>query len=98
MGTGKEKDISDVVSSIFERLKKDKEFNQESINEIWKTAAGESADKYSKPISLKHNVLVVGVDNSVWLHKLIINRLTMVDRVNAIIGKDLVKKIIFKIK
>ena len=92
-----ENSIGDIISSFIEKIKVSNAINQENIDEIWAKAAGDTAAKHSKAVTLTNKVLIIGVDSSAWLHKLMMSRDIMVKRVNALFGGEKITKIIYKI-
>lgn len=56
---------------------------------------GEGFKNKARPVSLKDKTLTVDCMNSVWAGELQIKQLKIIQRINSIFGKELVKKIRF---
>ncbi len=60
-------------------------------------ALGKTIAENAKPGSFKDGTLLVHVSSSVWIHQLSFLKQDMQDKLNHVLGKELVKDIKFKI-
>ena len=69
-----------------------------AVMDAWKIAAGEEMLKHARPVSLKKGVMMVIVEDSVWLYSLTIEKRTLLDRFNKnYTGKKKAKDIRFRV-
>ena len=63
----------------------------------WNKIVGDQAARYSRPVSLKKEMLVVAVYDSVWKHHLELNRELLLEKINAGRTEPLVSKIVIRV-
>ena len=88
---------ADIVKEVFAQLEKGKGLVREEIEAGWKKAAGESAFKHSRPMSLRKKILAVYVDSSVWLEELTIKKRFILKALKKQLGRDKISEIRFKV-
>ncbi len=65
--------------------------------EVWQKAVGPQISVQTRPDKFKRNTLFVKVSSSVWMHQLHILKQDIIEKIDEIIGKDLIKNIHFSI-
>jgi predicted nucleic acid-binding Zn ribbon protein len=70
-------------------------FNQ--ITEVWATVTGETITDNTKPHAIKGKLLYVNVTSSVWIQQLQYIKKDLIVRLNAVLGKEEIDNIKFKI-
>ena len=65
--------------------------------DLWKPAVGDAIAANASPAAFKGHILLVHVSNSTWLHHLRFLEGELVDKLNAALGQDDIRKIQFKI-
>ncbi|MCM8812949.1 MAG: DUF721 domain-containing protein [Candidatus Omnitrophica bacterium] len=89
--------IQEVIGKFLQGVAEKKESPQLKIMESWEKIVCAPASTCSAPVMLKNKVLTVVVSNSAWLHQLTMQRRELVEKIDALIGPDLVADIRFKI-
>ena len=90
--------LSDIIPRIMERLRIDKRQSESQIVTLWKQIVDPRVAAHSQPVGLVRGTLFVSVDNSVWLEEIIrYRRREIIERVQDAMGKDVVKKISFRV-
>jgi len=62
---------------------------------IWNSAVGLQISAHTRPEKLKRNTLFVKVSSSVWMHQLHILKSDIIEKINTLLGKELVKNVHF---
>lgn len=70
---------------------------QEKALIYWKEAVGETVARRAKAKSFKGGILFVTVQDSVWMQELSLLKEKIIDKLNSILGKSIVKDLVFKI-
>jgi len=89
--------IGDVLKDVFSEIEKRQEVSEEAIGGLWRGLVGERGFKYSKPSSLKKQVLTVRVNNSAWMQELTLRKRALLKGLKRALGKDRIAGIHFKI-
>jgi predicted nucleic acid-binding Zn ribbon protein len=64
---------------------------------LWAGAVGENVARHSSPAMLKGGRLTITVDGSAWMHQLSMLSQTIIEQVNAALGKDEVAELHFRL-
>jgi hypothetical protein len=70
---------------------------EQRLLEIWNKAVGTQISAHTRPEKLKRNTLFVKVSSSVWMQQLHILKSEIIEKINQLLGKELVKNIHFSI-
>ncbi len=89
--------IRDVLKAVFEKIEAGKTYTREDVEQRWVQVVGEAAFKHSRPVVYKKNILTVHVDNSVWMHELVMGKRKILKALQRELGKDRISDIVFKI-
>ena len=60
---------------------------------IWKEIVGETIANNSEPSDVKHGVLTVKVSTPVWRNELVFRKKEILEKLNKVLGKDVIKDI-----
>ena len=88
---------AEIVKAVFERLEREKTLTREDVEERWKTIAGFSGAKHTRPAALRKGVLTVFVDTSGWLQEMSMRKRKLLKQLKSVFGKDKISGIHFKI-
>ena len=74
-------------------------FNSEEqhLLEVWQKAVGPKISVQTRPDKLKRNTLFIKVSSSVWMQQLHILKPEIIEKINQLLGKELIKNIHFSI-
>jgi hypothetical protein len=91
--------MKDEISGFMEYLGLDSKMCELKVMEIWNECVGETIAKYSTPVEIRRNKLLVVVQNSVWRYELSMKRKEIIDALNSYLvkidNKKLIKEIVF---
>lgn len=88
--------IKDVKGIVGDALLKSRLLKEGIIRGNWKSIIGEDFAKYCFVISVKENILYIGVEGSVWIHHLNMKKKSIMDETNKLLGFDYITNIIIK--
>jgi predicted nucleic acid-binding Zn ribbon protein len=64
---------------------------------LWEEAVGRNIARRARAVSVRGEILFVKVQNSIWLQELALLKEGMIARINALVGKEIIKDIVFRI-
>lgn len=64
---------------------------------VWEEAVGKNIARRARALSLRNDILFVQVQNSVWLQELSLLKEGIIEKVNTLVGKDVVRDIVFRV-
>ena len=70
---------------------------EQRLLEVWQKAVGPQISVQTRPDRLKRNTLFVKVSSSVWMHQLHILKQDIIEKINELLGKELIKNVHFSI-
>ena len=74
--------VSGILDGLIARWETGTVKKGNAIRKAWRAASGEETSKHSRPVSLKNGVLMVIVEDSVWLYKLTLEKFTIKNKFN----------------
>lgn len=90
--------LADLVPRMLEGLRVERRRSESQIVTLWHQIVDPSVATHAQPVGLVRGTLFVSVDNSVWLEEIIrYRRREILERVQDAMGKDVVKKISFRV-
>jgi len=91
--------MKDEILSFMEFLGLDSKMSELKVMEIWKECVGDTIAKFSTPVEIKRNKLLVVVENAVWRYELSMKKKEIIDALNShlvkVDNKKLIKDIVF---
>ena len=70
---------------------------EQRLLDVWRKAVGAQISVQTRPDRLKRNILFVKVSSSVWMHQLHILKQDIIEKINELLGKELIKDVHFSI-
>jgi hypothetical protein len=70
---------------------------EQRLLEVWQKAVGPQISVQTRPDRLKRNTLFVKVSSSVWMHQLHILKQDIIEKINELLGNELIKNVHFSI-
>jgi predicted nucleic acid-binding Zn ribbon protein len=64
---------------------------------VWEEAVGTNISRRAKALSLRNDILFVRVQNSMWLQELSLLKEGIIEKINTLVGKDVVRDIVFRV-
>jgi hypothetical protein len=89
--------LGNVLQGILKRHNIFFDSEEQRLLEIWQKAVGPQISAQTRPDKLKRNTLFIKVSSSVWMHQLHILKQDIIEKINEIPGKELIKNIHFSI-
>lgn len=68
------------------------------INLAWKKIVGKIIADKSYVLSLKENILFIGVKNNIWMQELLLQKEFLMEELNKVVSKVRIEQIIFTLK
>lgn len=88
----------DLMPQLLKELKLDAKQGEAEIVKVWNSMLDPVVTAHAQPANLHKGTLYVNVDNSVWLSEIVrYRRKEILDRLQFSFGKELIKKISFRI-
>ncbi len=85
--------IGEIISRVMTREVYEKRSRQGPIYDLWPQMVGELLAQKCRPVAVQRGVLVVQVDDSVWMHELQIQKYQILQRIWELVGEDEVSDI-----
>jgi hypothetical protein len=89
--------LGNILQGILKKHNINIDSEEQRMLEIWNRAVGLQISAHTRPEKLKRNTLFVKVSSSVWMHQLHILKSDIIEKINKLLGKDLVKNVHFSI-
>lgn len=89
--------LGNVLTGILKKHNIFFDSEEQRLLEVWQKAVGPQISVQTRPDRLKRNTLFVKVSSSVWMHQLHILKQDIIEKINRLLTKDLVKNIHFSI-
>ncbi|GIM60920.1 hypothetical protein CAPN008_09700 [Capnocytophaga canis] len=93
---GNTKVLSSVIKQIIQQNKLEYGLHKVEVQEIWARIMGISIAKYTKSVELKGDVLYVELSSPALSEELTYGKETIIRSINEEIGKEVVKKLVFR--
>jgi len=89
--------LGNVLTGILKKHNIFLDSEEQRLLDVWQKAVGPQISVQTRPDRLKRNTLFVKVSSSVWMHQLHILKQDIIERINQLLEKDLIKNIHFSI-
>lgn len=90
------KSISELVRETCREEGIETPLNEYRLIQAWKQVLGSGVQTYTKDLSIKNQILYVTLTSSVLRHELMMNRRSLVQRLNAHVKAQVITNIIFR--
>jgi hypothetical protein len=89
--------LGNILQGVLKKHNINIDSEEQRLLEIWNKAVGIKIAAHTRPERLKRNTLFVKVTSSVWMQQLHILKSEIIQKINQLLGKNLVKNIHFSI-
>ncbi len=96
-GIGPIDSISSILEGLARRLGLESKLQENRLRRNWVSIVGEPIASNTWPDQIRHKKLYLLVHNSVWLHQLTFLKPTLIQKLNQVIGSDVITDIVLKI-
>jgi hypothetical protein len=90
--------INEVLASFVENNKLEKGLDSVNVANAWRELMGNGVNNYTSSIKLHKGTLYVALSSSVLREELAYGKDKIIAMINEELGKEVIKKVIFKIK
>ncbi len=91
--------LKDELDDFMKYIGLDARMHELKILQVWKECVGETIAKYSKPVEIRKNKLLISVENSVWRYELSSRKTEIIQKLNENLkstkGRKIIKEIVF---
>jgi len=89
--------IGQVLSSILDACGPAGEIELPRIWQVWPQVVDQAVAQNTRPAAMKDDLLLVHVSSSPWIHRLQFLKQDIIGKLNAVMGKAVVRDMTFKI-
>lgn len=89
--------LGNVLAGILKKHNIFFDSEEQRLLDVWQKAVGPQISVQTRPYRLKRNTLFIKVSSSVWMHQLHILKQDIIEKINQLLEKDLIKNIHFSI-
>lgn len=90
--------VGAVLPRVLSDLRMDRRQAEAEVVKVWNKLLDPAVVAHAQPMGLRNGTLFVAVDNSVWLSEIVrYRRKEILDRLRHSFGRDLIKKISFRL-
>ncbi len=89
--------IKGILTQVLRECRGGLQQDPDLLGQIWDRAVGAAIARNAQPAAFKQRLLVVHVSSSVWLQELFFQKSALIERVNAVAGREILEDIRFKI-
>lgn len=88
--------INEIIQEILNKSNLKGRLDETTITKKWEEVVGKTMAQYTRNVYVSKGILHVEVTSSVVRNELMMNRSTLIERLNAITGNETIKDIIFR--
>ena len=88
--------INEIIQEILNKSNLKGRLDETTITKKWEEIVGKTMARYTRNVYVSKGILHVEVTSSVVRNELMMNRSTLIERLNAITGNETIKDIIFR--
>ncbi|HXG46129.1 MAG TPA: DUF721 domain-containing protein [Methylomirabilota bacterium] len=90
--------LSAVMPAVLSQLRMERRQSEAEILRVWQDVLDPRITAHARPVSYHRGTLFVAVDSSVWLDEIVrYRRREIIDRLQHCFGRELIKKISFRL-
>ena len=89
--------LGSIIKNVIQKYRYESDADMAEIWSLWNEAVGDAIAANAQPAAFNKDLLIVHVTSSPWLQQLQFLKKEIQEKINAIMGKALVKEIKFKI-
>lgn len=95
-GKSQPKSIGSAIQDLAKHLGLEKNLEEYQVITSWQDIVGEQIAKISQAQRMENGVLFVGVSTAPWRAELSMKRIEIMQKINGMLGKNVVKEIRFR--
>lgn len=78
--------VGEIVKKLLENFNLENRVSREGIYQLWPQVVGEPLARHSWPTAVKGKTLIIGVDDSLWMQRLSLMRLEIMEGIARELG------------
>ena len=90
------KNIGEIINDLLKRENLDVALDEHRASALWPQIVGDSINRYTVRRYVKNGVMTVHMSSASLANELMLNRATLIARINEALGRDIITEIIFK--
>ena len=90
------KNIGQIINDLLKRENLDVALDEHRASALWPQIVGDSINRYTVRRYVKNGVMTVHMSSASLANELMLNRETLIARINEALGRDIITEIIFK--
>ena len=91
--------LKDELDEFMQYIGLDAKMQEMKIFDVWRKSVGETINKFSTPVGLRKNTLLISVENAIWRFELSLKKQEILKSINRILNemkiKATIKDIVF---
>ncbi|MDR0371018.1 MAG: DUF721 domain-containing protein [Prevotellaceae bacterium] len=88
--------LREVLLQVLRENRLDTKLAEKHLIEAWPLVLGKSVEQYTRSREIKNNILYVSISSAVLRHDLFLSREEIKNALNAHVGSEVIKDIIFR--
>lgn len=89
--------IGDILQQTMQTCHRETNEHLNRVGACWTELVGETLGAYSSPAAMKGKLLLVHVNSSVWLQEMRFLKTELIEKINRLLGQQVVRDIKFKV-
>lgn len=90
------KSLGDAINEAIQQLGLQRKLDESRVIEAWNEIAGGALHEVTDSVWIDREKLIVKVNSAVWRQELQLQRKAWLDRLTQVVGKQVVKEILFR--
>jgi len=90
------KNIGQIISDLLKQENLDVALDEHRASALWPQIVGDGINRYTIRRYVKDGVMTVHLSSASLANELMLNRASIIQRINEVIGRDIIREIIFK--
>lgn len=89
--------LGDVLTRVVRGLDIERRLGEHAVLPVWERALGPEVTRHSRPVLLRHGVLLVETRTATWMNELSLRREEVQEAVNRELGRNAVRNLRFRV-
>ena len=90
------KNIGQIIEDLLKKENLDVALDEHRASAMWPEIVGDGINRYTIPRDVKDGVMTVHLSSASLANELMLNRATLIQRINEALGREIIREIIFK--
>ena len=90
------KNIGQIINDVLRKEHLDVALDEHRASALWPQIVGDGINRYTIRRYVKDGVMTVHLSSASLANELMLNRATIIQRINQALGRDIIREIVFK--